>query len=376
MSPLRRRLAALLLVPLLALPAAAQAPAPPDGVGEASSRPAGPPTMFNAIGDIGAWRSYRSRFVTPEGRVVDTGNGRISHSEGQGYGMLLAVAAGDRDAFQRIWGWTRANLMVRPDALLAWRWEPDKRPGVADVNDATDGDILVAWALAEAAEAWSDEGYRLAGRRIAVDVARRTVLFKAEGGPLLLPAIAGFSAEDRADGPVVNLSYWVFPAFPRLAALAPEFDWGRLNTVGLDLMTRARFGTSRLPTEWIAMRGGVPKPAEGFPATFSYNAVRVPLYLAMAGYEDRKAYEPFVKLWSASGSAGMPILDINSDQTVGQLQEPGYAAVAALAACAGTGAALPPSFAEPAVSENYYPATLHLLALAAANTRYRSCLGR
>ncbi len=68
------------------------------------------------------WRAYRERFVTPQGRVVDTGNGGISHSEGQGYGMLLAVAADDRATFERIWTWTRANLMVRDDQLLAWRW--------------------------------------------------------------------------------------------------------------------------------------------------------------------------------------------------------------------------------------------------------------
>ncbi|MDP4022411.1 glycosyl hydrolase family 8 [Methylobacterium sp. NEAU 140] len=350
-------------------------PEKPERSGTAQ-RPAGAVPMVNTLGDIPAWRTYKRRFVTDQGRVVDTGNNRVSHSEGQGYGMLLAVAAGDRDAFQRIWGWTRANLMVRGDALLAWRWEPDKRPGVADTNDATDGDILVAWALSEAADAWSDEGYRLAARRIAVDVARRTVLWKAEGGPLLLPAMAGFSAEDRADGPVVNLSYWVFPAFPRLAAVAPEFDWTRLDGAGLDLVRRARFGPARLPTEWIAMRGGTPKPAEGFPPTFSYNAIRVPLYLAMAGIDDRGVYEPFVKLWAEPDPAGLPILDVQSGQATGRFQEPGYAAVAALSACAASGTPLPAGFAQPSPVENYYPATLHLLALSAANARYRTCLGR
>ncbi|WP_239514610.1 glycosyl hydrolase family 8, partial [Klebsiella pneumoniae] len=79
-----------------------------------------------------------------------------------GYGMLLAVAAGARAAFERIWGWTRANLMVRSAALAAWRWAPDHRPGVSDMNNATDGDILVAWALTEAAEAWGEPAYRTA----------------------------------------------------------------------------------------------------------------------------------------------------------------------------------------------------------------------
>jgi len=39
----------------------------------------------------------------------------ISHSEGQGYGMLLAVAADDRPTFDLLWGWTRAQLMLRND---------------------------------------------------------------------------------------------------------------------------------------------------------------------------------------------------------------------------------------------------------------------
>ncbi|GJE73595.1 glycosyl hydrolase family 8 [Methylorubrum suomiense] len=332
--------------------------------------------MLNSLGNVPGWRRYKTRFVTDQGRVVDSGNGRISHSESQGYGMLLAVAAGDRDTFQRIWGWTRANLMVRDDALLAWRWEPDKRPAVADMNNATDGDILVAWALAEAGDGWSDESYRLASRRIAVDIARRTVLFRSEGPPLLLPAMNGFSAEDRPDGPVINLSYWVFPAFPRLAAVAPEFDWDRLSAAGRDLLLRARFGEARLPTEWISMRGGQPQPASGFPPEFSYNAVRLPLYLAMAGVGERRYYEPLLALWADADQAGLPIIDTASGAVAGRMNEPGYAAIPALVACAVDGTPLPADLQEPAASENYYPATLHLLALTAANMRYRPCLGR
>ena len=63
--------------------------------------------------------------------------------------LLLAIAANDRATFDKIWGWTRANLMVRDDQLLAWRWDPAHRPAVADINDASDGDILVAWALTD-----------------------------------------------------------------------------------------------------------------------------------------------------------------------------------------------------------------------------------
>jgi endoglucanase len=36
-----------------------------------------------------------------------------------------------------------------------------------------------AWALTEAAEAWSEDAYRVASRRIAVEVGRKLVLWKA-----------------------------------------------------------------------------------------------------------------------------------------------------------------------------------------------------
>lgn len=379
-----RAIAASLLLGLTLAPLQAMAePAPIEAkpaagatVGKAASGTAETLPMLNSLGHAGAWRSYKARFVTDQGRVVDTANGQISHSESQGYGLLLAVAAGDRDTFQRIWNWTRANLMVRDDALLAWRWEPDKRPAVADMNDATDGDILVAWALVEAGEGWADDSYRLAARRIAVDIARRTVLFRTEGSPFLLPAMSGFSAEDRPDGPVINLSYWIFPAFPRLAAVAPEFDWDRLGATGRDLVLRARFGEAKLPTEWISMRGGQPQPASGFPPHFSYNALRVPLYLAMAGISERRYYEPLLALWGEPDPAGLPIIDTESGSVAGRMAEPGYAIIPTLAACAVTGAPLPAGLQDPAADENYYPATLHLLALTAANMRYRPCLGR
>src|SRR5262249_22467996 len=81
------------------------------------------------------WAAYAEHFVSPEGRVIDTANGNISHSEGQGYGLLLAVLADDRAAFERIWSFTRTELMIRPDGLAAWRWEPDTAPHVTDPNN-------------------------------------------------------------------------------------------------------------------------------------------------------------------------------------------------------------------------------------------------
>ena len=329
--------------------------------------------LVDTLQNAEAWRAYKARFVTESGRVVDTANAGISHSEGQGYGMLLAVAANDRAAFDAIWGWTRANLMVRDDELIAWRWEPNARPAVADMNDASDGDILVAWALTEAAEAWGSLPYRIAARRIAVEVGRKVVLPHTAYGALLLPGVAGFAAEDRPDGPVVNLSYWVFPAFSRLPIVAPDVDWAGLSRNGLELVKQVHFGPAKLPTEWTSLRDTTPRPADGFPQRFSYNSIRIPLYIAWAGLGQREIYAPFVEIWRDNGRGKMPIVDASTGKPTDWLTEKGYTAIAGLTACAANGT--PFSMDERRVhsNENYYAVTLNLLALVAGHMRYASC---
>ncbi|MFC7736975.1 glycosyl hydrolase family 8 [Roseomonas sp. GCM10028921] len=86
--------------------------------------------------------TFRQRFVTPEGRVLDTGNGSISHSEGQGAALLFVVRADDRATFERVLSWTRTVLRLPTDALLAWRYRPGTATPVSDLNNATDGDLM------------------------------------------------------------------------------------------------------------------------------------------------------------------------------------------------------------------------------------------
>lgn len=354
----------------VAAPAAPGTTVQPVGEATPTDQPAKP--LVGTLRDAEAWQAYKARFVTAAGRVVDTANRGVSHSEGQGYGMLLAVAADDRAAFDLIWGWTRANLMVRDDELIAWRWEPNQRPAVADMNDASDGDILVAWALTEAAQAWDSLPYRIAARRIAVEVGRKLVIPHTANGAILLPGVMGFAAEDRADGPVINLSYWVFPAFARLPLVAPDVDWAGLSRDGMQLVKASRFGPASLPTEWISLHDAAPRPADGFEKTFAYNAIRIPLYIAWAGLGQREVFAPFVSIWK-SGGGRLPIVDATTGRPTDWLTERGYSAVAALTACAALGTRIPSDARRIHVNENYYAVTLDMLATIAARTRYPTC---
>lgn len=362
-------------------PAPAPTPAPATAAAEAApekkpsrlnldSRPA---PLGGALKAPALWQSYKARFVTEQGRVVDTGNNLISHSEGQGYGMLLAVAANDRPTFDRIFTWTRANLLVRDDYLVAWRWEPRQRPAVADTNNATDGDLLIAWALAEAAEYWGDLAYRFSGRRIASEAGRKLVLSRMQPGAVLLPAISGFHRDERADGPVVNLSYYVFPAFSRLSVVAPEADWSGLTQGGLAILDAGRTTPETLPPDWMSLKDGKPGPAEGLPYQFAYNAVRVPLYMAWAGVGEREHYAPFMALVKRTRGA-LAIVDVANNNEIGKFGDSGIGAIGALIACVVEGAKAPPQIFGANPADNYYPATMHLLALLAMQMRYPSCL--
>lgn len=319
------------------------------------------------------WHAYKTRFLEPSGRIVDTANGDISHSEGQGYGLLLAYYANDRAAFEQIWTFTLTELLIRDDGLAAWKWDPRAKPHVTDINNATDGDLLIAWALAMAGERWGAPVYLDAARRIARAIG--TVAIRNDGArPILLPGAVGFAAGERPDGPVLNLSYWVFEALPVMRGLAPGYDWDGLFQTGLQLAVQARFGTVELPTDWIsAPAGRPPQPAEGFPPYFGYNSLRIPLYLLWAGQTERQLLEPYLRAWTRDGDDRPAIVDVETGRVIETLGEPGYRMQTAILACALAGRAIPDDLRR-FQPTSYYASTLHLLAMTVVARRYSRCL--
>ena len=48
------------------------------------------------------WNGFKRMFLDPSGRIIDKGNGGISHTEGQGLGLTMALHSNDRAAFDAI----------------------------------------------------------------------------------------------------------------------------------------------------------------------------------------------------------------------------------------------------------------------------------
>lgn len=308
-----------------------------------------------------AWQQYQTAFISPEGRVVDTGNDDISHSEGQGYGMLLALAADDKRTFEQLWQWTREHLQ-RDDQLFGWRWEPSPASAVTDWNNASDGDLLIAWALAEAGTRWERDEWLDIARDIAQEL-RETLIYQSDIGALLMPAQVGFQHDDHIE---INLSYWVFPAFKALADLDPDPVWQSLSNSGQRLIGLARFGPAGVPPDWLHLHndGALSLPEAPERRRLGFEAPRVPLYLCWDGQQDAQLLASFLRAWPDDQAPAW--IDLaNGDRATYPLSLTQRAMRQLVLACDGQQEQVPIEVAP----DDYYGSSLSLLAYVALASR-------
>jgi hypothetical protein len=311
-----------------------------------------------------AWADFRARFLLPEGRVVDTGNQGVSHSEGQGWALLCAERCGDRANFDLLLGWTRGALRRPGDHLHAWRYTPGSAQTVSDRNNATDGDMFIAAALLLAARRWNEPAYEAAGTAIARDVLR-LLLRRAGGRTVLLPGAGGFEEQDHV---ILNPSYYAFPALRLLAQVVPDPAWLRLVADGVGLLRGAGFGRWNLPPDWMILwraDGTVSLPSR-WPPRFSYDAVRVPLYMAWAGLQEELPVQRSLQFWNDRAHPYLPAwADLESDRIATYPASGGIAVLRQWVHGRVTGADFKKDTVRLVRQDDYYDAMIKILILIA-----------
>ncbi len=305
------------------------------------------------------WRAFKSRFLSDDGRIIDNGNGGVSHSEGQGWGLLFAVAANDQASFDLILGWT-ARVLRRPhDALHAWRYVPKDQPSVLDLNNAVDGDMFIATALIHAGRMWGRPDHLLVAAAIGRDILR--LLVRRVGHfTVLLPGAEGFETPDAI---VINPSYYAFPMITELARIVPSRQWDALQRDGRTLIERGRFGRWALPPDWlrIGKADAALSPAPGWPPRFSYDAIRVPLWWIWQRLPVGGMIESVKQLWLAPPPFVVPAwVDLETNEMSPYPATLGMTGIIRLLRLATGGTA---EHAGPSVvnATNYYDAALILL---------------
>jgi endoglucanase len=238
-----------------------------------------------------AGRDFLDHYVEGDGRVVRRDEGGDVVSEGQAYGMLIAVALGDETRFRTIWDWTKSHLR-RPDGLLSWRWADGQ---VTDANSAADADLDTARALVLAGRRFVAPELSEDGKRLGADILKtETVAVGTRTAPPgdLVPPGAWVVVPGRmtvagnwATAPpyAVDPGYFSPRAERELLHVSADRRWTEVSrtqrVVGWQLV-----GAGGLPPDWASVTEAghaVPTGAPGGePVHFGLDAARLPVRFA------------------------------------------------------------------------------------------------
>jgi len=305
------------------------------------------------------WADFKKRFVGVDGSVADTGNRGITHTEGLGVAMLFAQEADDPVAFKSIADFSKK--LLRPDGLHSWKWT--RKDGIIDPNNASDGDVYLAWAYLRAALRWRRDDYLTQARNLVLSLERRCVV-SSNGKQYLLPGVDGFvRTQDGNSFPVLNPSYWVFPAFKEFRVIGTGTLWEALYRDARQLLQASPWALSGLPADWVELKDPV-IPWRERPARFGYEAIRVPLFLVWERHDTDRAVRAAGKVMSKDKFPAWTSLD--GQEAAEYEAPPGFKAVSALVKRAVFGLPLSTRFR---LDGDYYSSSLVLLGAMAARQR-------
>ena len=291
-------------------------------------------TMCNIVyagGDQSIWKQYKSSFIADDGRVIDKWQKNISHSESQSYGMLISVLYDDKDGFDKIWQWTKNNMQMRKDNLFVWNWgkRDNGKWEAIDFNNATDGDIMISYALLKASAKWQNTSYKAEALKV-IEGIRKKLSVDLGDRTYLLPGYYGFT---KADGIRINPSYLIFSAYKAFSEVDDKSFWEKVYKDSRNLIEISYFGKLKLPPDWINLnnKGDVSLDKENG-SLFGYEAIRTILYLS---WENNPKYpdglKEIFKIYDKLGY--IPLFVDLSRNTISLEDAPaGFYAVYALAA--------------------------------------------
>lgn len=235
--------------------------------------------------------AFLDTYVEDDGRVVRRDEGGDVVSEGQAYGMLIAVAIDDETRFRAIWDWTKTNLR-RPDGLLSWRWADG---AVTDANSASDADLDTARALVLAGRRFGAAELTDDGKRLGADIMRgETVAVGAKTPPPSDVAPAGqwvigqgraMAAGNWGTTPpfTVNPSYFSPRAERELMLASSDRRWQDVSRTQRTLSWQLT-GAGQLPPDRATVSeagDAVPTGSPpGGPVQFGLDAARLPIRFA------------------------------------------------------------------------------------------------
>ncbi|OHA80895.1 MAG: hypothetical protein A2675_02280 [Candidatus Yonathbacteria bacterium RIFCSPHIGHO2_01_FULL_51_10] len=234
--------------------------------------------------EYAAWKAafvVQSGAKTDELRVRDPRSEDATVSEGQGYGMLLAVLNDDRATFDALWRYAERNRNER--GLM--NWKIDRNGTVVGKNGATDADEDISYALLLATHKWGDAYASQAHAYIDA-----VYTYEVEPNTYVLKPGDVWGGSDAT-----NPSYYAPTYYREFAQFTGNSGWMRVNDKAYEILFLARHPTTGLIPEWTTANGTSAARItwNNSKDDFSYNAIRIPWRIGADFVEngDPRAYE-------------------------------------------------------------------------------------
>lgn len=231
-----------------------------------------------------SWNSYKKHFIS-NGKVTDPQRGGMTTSEAQSYALLRAVWSDDKNTFDTVNQWTKAN-MQQPNGLLTWKHQPQVPTAERDMGTASDADEDSALALLFASRKWKQPSYATAAQKIMDGIWVNEVAI-VQGKPYL-------SAGNWANGDsaiTINPSYLSPATYRIFAKVDKKHNWQGLVDTSYDVLNKCTQNNldktvGVLPPAWCSIDKQTlevrtttsPQPTG---TEYSYDALRVPFRIAL-----------------------------------------------------------------------------------------------
>jgi len=230
------------------------------------------------------WDTYKSRFIQNDGRVIDRINKNITHSEAIGYTLYFAYKFKDNKTFDKVHNWYRNNLDKNQYGLVNWKWGENSyhQWGILSHNNATDGDLWIAYALLLMSQTRKDKQLRSEALSLIEAIKKHLVIPYGEK-MFLLPGKEGFIQKENI---LLNLSYYRFDILEAFSKVDKNGPWKLLKKDGEWLLNQAVFTSLKLHADWISINKNlIIKPAKN--KMFGYDAIRIPLNILQSNLNSK-----------------------------------------------------------------------------------------
>jgi len=245
-----------------------------------------------------SWSEYKALYIAKDGRVIDKVNSNITHSEAIGYAMYLAVKNSDIKTFDKIKEWYSNNLTRNEFGLISWKWGKDKNNSwhVLDVNNASDGDLWIAYDNLLMFEKTKKLKYKQDAFAIIKSI-KEHLIIKKNDMLYLLPAKMGFTTDHSIE---INLSYYLFFIFDKFKKYDNDNIWTKLKEDGVKLLYKSRFTSLGLNADWIKIDKVTGKIQYTRNNAFGYDAIRIPFNILKSDIKEKdKLLEPYKNYMNA-----------------------------------------------------------------------------